>query len=335
VGLACLKPDQFPKLRQARQAPLYELPMRHRLDWRPAWRLTRLVEQEDYGLLHAHTPRSALIAGLVSQLTGRPLICHVHSPTIRDTTDRWRGRINALAERYGLARASAVIAVSESLARHVRKRGVAADRVCVVANGVPCREPREPRSSLATDWTLGTVALFRPRKGIEVLLKALAELRSQALPVRLRAVGGFETPGYERGIKRLTEELGLGDAVDWTGFRQDVNRELAQMDLFVLPSLFGEGMPMVVLEALAAGVPVVASRVEGVPEVIRDGRDGLLVEPNDAEELAAALKRVVSGQVNWHALRADGRKRQVECFSAQSMAAGIAAVYRRVLDRVP
>ena len=77
----------------------------------------------------------------------------------------------------------------------------------------------------------------------------------------------------------LVEKLGVGDAIEWTGFTQNIAAELRVMDLFVLPSLFGEGLPMVVLEAMAAGLPVVASRVEGVPEAIRHREEGLLVEP--------------------------------------------------------
>ena len=178
---------------------------------------------------------------------------------------------------------------------------------------------------------MGTVALFRPRKGTEVLLEALAQLRAQGLPVRLRAVGGFETREYEREVKGLAESLGLADAIEWTGFTEEVDRELAEMDLFVLPSLFGEGLPMVVLEAMAAGVPVVATRVEGVPEAIRVGEDGLLAEPGDPGSLAQAIGRVVDGDVDWHALRTSALARHAEAFSERSMAAGVAGVYRRVL----
>jgi len=178
---------------------------------------------------------------------------------------------------------------------------------------------------------LGTVALFRPRKGIEVLLEAVAELRKQGLPVRLRAVGGFETPEYEREVMSLVEKLGLADAIDWTGFTEDVNGELVEMDLFVLPSLFGEGLPMVVLEAMAAGVPVVATRVEGIPEAIRDGQDGLLAEPGDPASLARAIGRIVRGEVDGHALSTSAQARHAQAFSDRSMAAGVAEVYRRVL----
>lgn len=342
-GFACLKPALFPKVRHARQAPLYEVPMRGRADLRPVGQLLRIIRRQGYSLVYAHTARSVMMAGLASKLAGVPLVYHVQSPTSRDTTHRWKNRINALVERLSLVRASALIAVSESLAADLRRRGLAEQLISVVPNGVPCREPVParsighpnvpPRGSSAAkaEWTLGTVALLRPRKGIEVLLRALAILRSQGFPGRLRVTGPFETPEYERRIKRLTEELGLCAVVDWTGFTRDVDAELARMDLFVLPSLFGEGLPLVVLEAMAAGVPVVASRVEGIPEAIRDGRDGLIVEPGDPQDLAAALRRVISGQVDWRALRASALARHAERFSEVNMAAGVAKVFRRVL----
>jgi glycosyltransferase involved in cell wall biosynthesis len=102
------------------------------------------------------------------------------------------------------------------------------------------------------------------------------------------------------------------------------------MDAFVLPSLH-EGIPMAVLEAMAAGVPVVASRVGGVPEVLRADLDGLLVPPGDAAALAGALGRLMRGEVNWHALRASAHDRQLRRYSAQAMTARVAGVYREVL----
>ena len=149
--------------------------------------------------------------------------------------------------------------------------------------------------------------------------------------MRLRVVGPFETAEYERETKRLAGELGVEACVDWIGFTRDVDNELARMDVFVLPSLFGEGLPMVVLEAMAAGVPVVATRVEGTPEAIRDGQDGLIAEPNNPRHLAETLGRLIRGEIDWCALRTSALKRHAERFSETAMAAGVAEVYRRVL----
>jgi glycosyltransferase involved in cell wall biosynthesis len=331
VGLACLKPVQFPQVRVHREAPLHELPMRGRFDLRPVARLVCLIRNEGYGLLHAHTPRALMIAGLASLWTGVPLVYHVHSPASRDSTRRWQNRINAGIERVFLRQACALITVSHSLREHVLRQGVSPEKVMVVPNGVPERTPRAERSRDQRHWTIGTVALFRPRKGVEVLLEALAQLRAQNLPVQLRAVGGFETPDYEQDVRRLADRFGVSDAISWTGFTQDVDRELAQIDVLVLPSLFGEGLPMVVLEAMAAGVPVVATRVEGVPEAIEDGHSGLLVAPGDPADLARALAGLIRGQTDWSTLRQAALERHARQFSDRSMAEGVAQVYRRIL----
>lgn len=331
VGFACLKRGRFATLRRAQRAQLLELPMRARGDLRPVWQLARLARRGGYCLIHTHTPRAALVGRLAAWLTGVPLVHHLHSPTTVDSTHRWRNRGSALAERLSLVGAGAVIAVSRSLGQYAERLRVPGARIAIVPNGVGVLGPLPARARPSGVWTLGTVALFRPRKGLEVLLDALALLRAAGRPVRLRAIGAFETPAYEARIRGQAGRLGLDDQIDWIGFAQDVPAELAQVDLFVLPSLFGEGLPMVILEAMAAGVPVIGTRVEGIPEAVRDTLDGLIAEPNDAGDLARAVCEVLDGQLDWQHLRESAHRRQAECFSDVSMAEGVAAVYDRVL----
>jgi glycosyltransferase involved in cell wall biosynthesis len=333
VGFACVKPNWFPRLRHHRASPLHELPMRSRLDFRVVGGLCRLVRRDDYRIIHAHTPRGALLGQLAARWTGVPFVYHVHSPACRDTTYAMRNRLNSFAERLSLWGAAKVIAVSSSLGYHMQRRGVPAARIVVVRNGVPSPPVKRGDGLPGPVWTLGAVALFRPRKGLEILLDALALLRRRDLPVRLRAVGAFETVDYEAHIVRRAEGLGLRDLVEWRGFRQHVAAELARMDLLVLPSLFGEGLPMVLLEAMAAGVPVVATRVEGVPEAVDDGVQGLLARPGDSEDLAWCIEQVIRGELDWTALRRNALSQHAERFSDRSMAAGVAEVYREVLAR--
>jgi glycosyltransferase involved in cell wall biosynthesis len=331
VGLACVKPGRFLDALESREAPVYEVPMAGRTDLRAAARLASIVRRHEYRLLHTHTPRTAMVGSIASAMTGVPMIHHVHSPASRDSTHLLRNGINALVERASLCRASALIAVSQSLGRRIHHLARPDRLIAVVPNGVPRRPARRPRHPEETSWTLGTVALFRPRKGIEVLLESLAQLRTQGLPVRLRAVGGFETAEYERHVVRYAGELGVSDAVDWIGFTRNVDAELHRMDLFVLPSLFGEGLPMVVLEAMAAGVPVVATEVEGIPEAVRDGVEGLLATPGEAASLSRAVGRIVRGEVSWTQLHAAAIQRHAQLYSDDTMAAGVAEVYRQVL----
>jgi glycosyltransferase involved in cell wall biosynthesis len=331
AAFACLKEGKFAQARRSQHTRLFELPMRSRLDLSSARRLAAIVREEQFAIVHTHTPRSALVGRLAAKLAGVPVVHHLHSPTAFDSTHFFRNWLNATTERFCLAGVDAVIAVSESVGRYARRIGFPADRVYVVPNGVPAQATLRPRSPPRAGWTLGTVALFRPRKGLEILLKALAHLRNARLPVRLRAVGSFETPPYESEVKSLAARLGVEPLVAWRGFSSHVNEELSEFDLFVLPSLFGEGMPMVVLEAMAAGLPVVGTNVEGVPEVVRDGLEGLIVPPGDAAALAGAIERFITGQVRWLDMRRNGHQRQVERFSQETMTAGIAQIYRCVL----
>jgi glycosyltransferase involved in cell wall biosynthesis len=334
AGFACVKLDLFDEMREARTAPLYNLPMWSRFDMRVAYKVAEIVEKEKYQIIHGHTVRTAMVGAFAAKLAGVPMIYHAHSPTSHDTTHRWRDRFNGIAERLSLHDVSRIIAVSRALADRMIEAGFDPKRVTVVHNGVP--SPKSPpkiekREVPAGTWTLGVIALFRPRKGIETLLDALARLRQQGIPVHLRAVGSFESVEYEAEIAHRVRQLGLFEHVSWTGFTRDTVNELHKMDLFVLPSLFGEGLPMVILEAMASGVPVVSTRVAGIPEAIRDGQDGLLVEPGNAVELADAIASIIRGEVAWPTLRANALARHAQYFSDRSMAAGVAQVYREVL----
>lgn len=332
VGFACLKADKFPGQRHSRATPLVELRRRSKVDPRTAFDLARLARDEGYSLLHSHGPRAAMIASLASRIAKIPLVHHMHSPAAADTNHAFRDRFVALAERWSLRRPDVVITVSNSLGRFALRQGVAAQRLKVIHNGVAPLGGLTPRATPHGAWTLGMVALFRPRKGLETLLEAMAELAARGRITRLRAIGAFETPDYERKSRELTERLGLTQVVEWTGFARDVPAELAKLDLFVLPSLFGEGLPMVLLEAMAAGVPAVATRVEGIPEAIRDTVDGLLVAPQDPRDLAAAIEGYLDGRIDWRRARESAWRRQAESFSDASMARGVAAVYDHVLD---
>jgi len=331
VGFACVKPVRFPLARETKSAPLVELPMRGRFDLRVVRNLVRLIRDGDYWLVHAHTPRTALIGRLATRRTRLPLVYHVHSPAGHDSTRPFLNAFNSLVEWHSLRNADRLICVSPSLQRYMRARGFPAERILCVPNGVPAPLAVVDRSPPAGTWTLGTVALFRPRKGIEVLLEALAALRSWGADVRLRAVGSFETLAYESAVLAMAHRLDLDHAIDWVGFTRQVDAELARMDLFVLPSLFGEGLPMVVLEAMAAGVPIIATRVEGIPEAIVHRETGLLVDPDSVSQLAAAVEAFVRGEVDYESLSRRGRERHAEHFSDVAMARGVAEVYRAVL----
>ncbi len=326
VGFVCVKPDRFPLCR-TNDAPLYELPMRSALDRRLNRAIEDRVRRDEYSIVHAHTPRSLLVACRVAMRCRVPLVYHVHSPVGRDSTRSFRNWINTWVESWCLRRADRLICVSSSLGEYMRGLGHSEQKIRVVHNGVPVDPQARPRQTVPDPWTLGTMALFRPRKGTEVLLQAMAELRRRGHRIRLRAVGPFETAEYEQELRQLAERLGIDDLIEWTGFCSNVNEQFQKMDLFVLPSLFGEGLPMVVLEAMAQGVPVVASRVEGTPEAVRDGVDGQIFEPGNSDDLADKLERLMKRPDAWRDASRNALQRQRESLSADAMARKVAAVY--------
>ena len=331
VDFVCLKDGIFAEKRKARDAALHSFPMRSKLDVGLAFRLARLARRDGYQLIHTHTRRAALVGQMASLLAGIPMIHHLHSPSDQDTEDGWRNACNSMVEKLSLLRAGTLIPVSKSLEKYLLDREYTPQRIRTVLNGVPVQDKARKLLVPGDPLVVGTVALFRPRKGVEVLLKAMAQLRQTGQNVRLHAVGPFETAEYQESVLQLVRELGLQEQVHWTGFTGDVAAEFPNMHVFVLPSLFGEGMPMVVLEAMAAGLPVVSTKVEGIPEVIRDGQDGLLVGPGNAEVLANALRKFVVGDANAELMGDSGWQRQREEFSDLAMAKGVAAAYREVL----
>lgn len=333
VGFACLKPVKFPACRNS-IVPLFEIPMQSKFDLVPAWEIARIVKQDGYVLLHTHTPRAALVGRVAAWLASVPLVHHVHSPTARDTESTWRNRKNVMMERLSLIGVARLIPVSRSLEAYLKEQGWPQARIAMVANGVVTPGALSNRLSPDSEWIIGSVALIRPRKGMEVLIQALANLRRMGQPVRLRAVGPFETVEYEKTIKEMTVRLGVADAIDWVGFTRDVDAEFSKMDIMVLPSLFGEGMPMVILEAMAMGVPVVASDVEGIPEVLEHGHTGLVVPAGNAEQLAVVLTELMNNKYDWRTIREEAHRLQVANFSDHSMAQGVARVYDEILGNL-
>jgi glycosyltransferase involved in cell wall biosynthesis len=331
---ACLKPDKFPKLSGLAPDRVRSIGMRNRLDLSIVKRIADYAMETQADVLHAHTPRTAMIASFVAKRCKLPWVYHVHSPTARDSTFAMLNRINDWVEAYSLRNADHIITVSKSLRREMLTRGHSRNKITAVANGVAEQTPIDPSSRLDNrQWKLGMVALVRPRKGIEVLLEAIAKLNSVRNQVSLEVIGGFETPEYESSIRALIHRLDLESTVNLRGFTKNVPEVMRTLDAMVLPSLFGEGMPMVVLEALACGVPVIATRVEGTPEVIRHGQEGLLARPQDPDSLSQAIQVFISDRAAWCEMSYQAVHRHRQGFSDLRMAERTANVYRKVLNR--
>lgn len=234
-------------------------------------------------------------------------------------------RRQRVSKRAASRRLDAHLACGEWLAREIEAlTGCPPNSIETIRYGIP-DVPLDPPPRPFPGFTVGTVARLVPEKGVDVLLRAVC-----AVPEASCVVVG-DGPS-RRELADLAGELGITERVHFTGFVEDARSWLAAMDVFVLASLM-EGLPLTPVEAMLAGVPVVASDVGGVAEAVVDGKSGLLVPPADAPALAAAIRRILEEPGLDDALREGGRRRAEEAFSVPAMARAYEGLYRRVRRR--
>jgi len=289
VLLACQPHGRLLAEARARGVECYPVAMRGPWDVRGLAALLRLVRAERASLVHTHSSIDGWLGGMAARVARVPVVRtrHVSIPIRRG----WNPVYTALADR--------VLTSGEAIRQMVVGAGVPAARVLAIPAGVQLAAfgsadagpAVRAELDLGTGPVVGSVAMFRASKGHRPLLEAVALVRARRPAVRLVLVGD----GIRRAwVQGLATEMGLDGAVRFTGFRDDVPALLAAMDCFVLASTRTEGVPQSLLQAFAARVPVVATSVGGIPEVVRDGETGLLVPPDDPPALAAAIERVLA-----------------------------------------
>jgi glycosyltransferase involved in cell wall biosynthesis len=234
-----------------------------------------------------------------------------------------RGRFAQIALDNATARLCfAIVAVSDATRAALEAQGYPRDRLVTIPNGVAATPPADP-VRLADGPTILEVARLADVKGQRQLIRALACLDATAVLVgRDLEQGG----AYEATLRDEARRLGVADRVILAGYREDVPALLAGCDVFCLPSR-AEGMPLVVLEAMAQARPVVATAVGGTPELVVDGETGLLVPPDDVDALARALKRALSDPGLATRMGEAGRARVERDFSLAASTARVLSLY--------
>jgi glycosyltransferase involved in cell wall biosynthesis len=319
----------------ARSAGVRYVPLRHlRRPLRPLRdvlalaELVRLFRRERPLVLHANSSKAGILGRLAAVVARVPVrFFTVHGWAFKAT----RGIAATAylwADRLMSPLTSATICVAHGERRAgLRARTCRASRTVVIHNGVPLDGPRRPPRSASDPVTLVSVGRLRPPKDFATLLRAVAALEPGS--ARLRIAGD----GPERAaLAAEVARLGLESTVELMGTRTDVAELLAGADVFVLSS-DSEGLPMSVLEAMAARLPVVASAVGGVPEAVRDGETGTLVPPRDSAALAEALRRLVADPALRDRLGEAGRRRVEREFSLARFEREHLELYRAHADR--
>lgn len=321
--LAC--PEGSDIAREARPwARVIEMPMGGELDLMLMRRLRRLMDETRPDLVHVHSRRGVDVwGGIAARRAGIPAVL---SRRVDNPEPRWLAHW-----KYG--QYARVIAISEGIRQVLLQEGIPPEHVVTVRSAVDaapflhaCERDafREsfglPEHALA----LGVIAQLIPRKGHRHLLAILPEIVHRHPEVRVLLFGkGAHRPQLERQV----EQLGLAGHVLFTGFRDDLARWLPCLDLIVHPADM-EGLGVSLLQASAASVPVIATRAGGIPEAVRDGETGLLVEPGDTRGLQEAILRLLDNVELRRAMGQAGRQYVVESCDTRSMVDGNVSVYR-------
>lgn len=305
-----------------------------RLRQRGAYRRVReAIAAADPDVVHTQLEFAAVLGIPAARRRGLPTVATLH--TLDEPPPRSRLALHFRLMAWALRRARRVIAVSDITRRHYLGRaGLRPERVVTMYNGIDpsgFQQGAPERGAARAEWGLDpeapvlvTVAVQREPKGIQYMLDALPQVAAAFPAVRYLLVGdGPHRPALEEQVALL----GLEGRVTFTGARDDVARLLAAADLFVLPSLT-EALPTVVAEAMAAGLPVVATRVGGIPEMVRHGEAALLVPPADPDALAAAVCRLLANPLQAAAMGRAGRRLVAERFDIRTQARALADDYR-------
>jgi glycosyltransferase involved in cell wall biosynthesis len=301
--------------------------LRRPLDWRCLRGLVELLYSRRVDVVHSHEFTMAVYGAAAARRLGKRHVITMHGG--RYFATRWRRRV---AMRWAVRRSDALVAVSGATAADLRQTlGLASTAVTVIPNGVPFREGerehvRQELGVAPNELLFVSVGNLYPVKGHMLLLKALASLHrsGRERPWRLAIAGRGEEEGP---LRAYAAAEGLDGRVHLLGYRQDIPDILAAADLFVMPSL-SEGLPLALVEAMSAGLPVVASEVGGIPEVVEHDHEALLVPAGEPEALAAALSRLMHDDAAREALGAAARRRALSDFGVRAMGDAYERLYR-------
>ena len=326
--VAC-QPGSLLSARLAQDGISFEtIRMRNELSIGGITRLRRLCRQGHFDVVHFHTGRAHLL-GAIATLSPDPPI----RIATRRMEHRTGGPLKALILYNRLT--DMTVAISQSVRQALLQAGTRPPKVRIIPDGVDPssfenKDPQPWRQKLGIDEkspVIGFIGSLIKKKGIEVLLRAGPTILEKHPSCRFLVVG--EGP-LQSHLEQVVTTLGTTNSVIFTGRQTDIPGMLAAMDVFVLPSL-QEGLGVSVLEAMAAGRPIVASRVGGLPESVLQGETGFLFKPEDAGELAESLLTLLDDPEMCARFGQAGKKRVATHFSSTKMALQYEALYRELL----
>jgi glycosyltransferase involved in cell wall biosynthesis len=298
---------------------VHEIPANRRFDRKAISRLMKLFRESRYDVVHTHLSRATVNGTIAARLTGTPVVATVHG----------------MNHKYTYLLANHVMTVSEAAKQHLVKQGLSASRVTAVYNCIRLDAYDNPLQMADAKWSvgfesdavvIGTVSRAHLGKGIDVAIEAVGELRRRGIDAKYLFVG--DGPHLQE-FKDLSVRLGLEEHVRFPGFFDNVSDALAAMDIFMFPT-HREAFGISLLEAMAARVPVIASAIDGVPEVLAEG-SGILLSDRTGLAFAAAAEEILTDRQTRERMIAKARLRVETVFSVEETAEAVERVYRLVV----
>jgi glycosyltransferase involved in cell wall biosynthesis len=328
ITLACTAGSAIAAEAARQGLAIRELAMHGDLDLPFVGRFTRLLRELRPDLVHVHSRRGAdWLGGIAARRAGVRAV-------LTRRVDRPENRLVAAFRYRPYAR---VVAISAAIRAQLEASGLAPGRLCVIRSAVDPKvlEPAWSRERLAREFALdpraeliGCVAQLIPRKGHGLLIESWGSVARAHPGARLLLFG--QGP-LEARLRQLILAAGLGGSVILAGYRADMLSFLARLDLLVHPAL-AEGLGLAVLEAQAAGVPVVAFRSGGVPEIVADGHTGCLVNTGDVPALTRAITELLGNPARRRALGEEARRRALGEFGVADMVSAHLTLYRDLIE---
>lgn len=333
IEVACIREwgSLAPQLAAA-GVKVHLIPFRTRLDPRSLFKLGRFIKGNKFNIVHSHMYGSNVPATIAAHFAGVPvIISQVHN------IDTWQGWRQLWQDRWLNRWRQAVVAVSEQV-RHelLYKLKVPAEKCSLIYNGIDVEEferihesKQELRAEIglkAEDVVITTAARLVPQKNHQGIIEAAKQLVADFPNLTFLLVGtGKLRPQLEEEIGRLK----ISRYISFLGHREDMPRILKASDIFLLPS-FKEGFSNAILEAMAAGLPVVASKVGGNPEAVQETQTGFLVSPQNATELVAKLRQLISN-IELRRRMGEKARERVRLFSLEKMMENTLTLYQKLL----
>jgi len=294
--------------------------------------LAVFMRQHRIDLVHTNSLKADVLGGLAARLSGTPVIWHIRD---RIANDYLPSTVVKVFKALCRSIPNGIIAISYAVAAPLGGEKGKPKPLFVVHDGteVEIFQAMQSDRNSSDETVVGLVGRISPWKGQDIFLRAAYQLKEKYPTVKFRIIGAalFNEAEYENSIRKLATELHLDDIVQFTGFRENIPAEIAQLDILVHASTRAEPFGQVIIEGMASGRPVVATNGGGVPEIVDDGITGLLVPMEDADAMAVAIDSLLADPERARTMGQLGLQAVQERFTISKTARGVERVYRNML----